>query len=180
MKKKANRKTLISAAYGGTQKSLLSTKEAAKYLGFASKQLENLRSHNKGPVMFKKENNKCYYKVNDLDIWLAANRKNKKNRRVNTTRQVIKEVDKSADESRRAQMLEEHRRQMMHDDSVRNSRYEYGRSHFIASTLALLGLQLSKRKSYYLGAKQDSELLKSFKALIFALMEEIETLKQWK
>lgn len=51
---------------------LVGTKEAAVLVGLSPKTLENWRSKGGGP-RFQKSGNRCYYRVRDLEAYLAAN-----------------------------------------------------------------------------------------------------------
>lgn len=52
----------------------LKTVEAAAYCGSSSSTLEKLRLHGGGPV-FSKLGRRVVYRIEDLDAWLAANRR---------------------------------------------------------------------------------------------------------
>lgn len=132
MQNKVRKRTYSNAALsvnrGGTDKtkSFLTTAEAAKYLGLTSKQLENLRSHNKGPHIYKREKNRCYYHDDALDSWLANRRKKKKGRAVYTTKQALKKLNPDASYAKTnlyyyKQSIEEYKNKFLSNSHVANS-----------------------------------------------------------
>lgn len=74
-KNKAFKNKAMVIGNGMTNSDILTTKEAAQYLEISLKQLRNFISHKRGPKLFSKQNNRCYYKKEDLDMWNIDRRK---------------------------------------------------------------------------------------------------------
>jgi hypothetical protein len=58
----------------------LRPKEAAKYIGYTTDGLENLRRHNRGPEYSKINHKELRYKVDALDAWIEAKREGHEDR----------------------------------------------------------------------------------------------------
>ncbi len=57
-----------------TEKRYLTTKQAARYVGFSFKTLETWRTTGRGPEFLRLENGHIRYELRELDAWLHINR----------------------------------------------------------------------------------------------------------
>lgn len=55
-----------------TEEKFLKTEEAAEYLGFSKRTLENWRLRGGGPVFHRSPRNHVRYKQSDLDAWMEG------------------------------------------------------------------------------------------------------------
>lgn len=55
-----------------SNKTFLSTPQAAHHLGYSSSTLEHWRSAGKGPDFVRMSPRKIYYRISDLDNWIES------------------------------------------------------------------------------------------------------------
>lgn len=55
-----------------TEEKFLKTEEAAEYLGFSKRTLENWRLRGGGPKFHRSPQNHVRYRQSDLDAWIAG------------------------------------------------------------------------------------------------------------
>jgi hypothetical protein len=152
---------------------LLTTEESAKYSGLKMQSFRNLVSRHIGPKLDHKEGLRCYYHKKELDRWnmirlkRAPLAKKKVSPKEMIKIAVARKPREAATEDQKAPI-----------DEIFRAQIEMGRYQFISINLAILEDQLKKRKSYYIGSKQDGELLKSITVILALIVQEL--LKQRK